>query len=49
VLNKFNPTHGGAYRQIMHMIYQGTGQGLFATSFTHAGVDFQKGFRKPIL
>jgi hypothetical protein len=21
ILNKFNPTHGGAYKQIMHRIY----------------------------
>jgi hypothetical protein len=25
VLNKFNPTYGGAIQQIMHMVYQGLG------------------------
>jgi type I restriction-modification system DNA methylase subunit len=49
VLNKFNPTHGGAYKQIMHMVYQGSGKGLFASTFTHGGVQFRKGFRKQFL
>jgi hypothetical protein len=29
VLNKFNPTHGGANKQIMRKIYQGSRQDLF--------------------